>query len=59
LDIDARIARNVTIFYLTGTIVDIAKRRGYAIYLAANEEYNAHRYVDKAPISAEIHSTVC
>jgi hypothetical protein len=27
-----------------------------ALYLAANEEYNAHRIVDMAPIAAEIRS---
>jgi hypothetical protein len=56
VNIDARIARNVNIFYLTGTIVDIANTRGYALYLAVNVEYRAHRFVAKAPISAEIHS---
>jgi hypothetical protein len=49
LNIEARIARNVNIFYLTGTIVDIAYRRGYALHLAASVEYNAHRFVVKSP----------
>jgi hypothetical protein len=46
----------VNILHFSGTIVEIAQYGWCALYFAARVEYNAHRFVDKAPISAEIRS---